>query len=65
MKTPEHFGFTLTACVAFIGSIFILIGGIHYLTFGIKVEVQVFLNLPSTPITLILQLGYRLIFEFI
>jgi proton-coupled amino acid transporter len=61
MKHPEKFGTVLTWCVVCIGTIFVVIGAMGYLTFGSKVETVVFLNLPKgSPVVESLQFFYAI-----
>ncbi|KAJ3395629.1 neutral amino acid transporter, partial [Chytridiales sp. JEL 0842] len=61
MKNPEKFGEVLTYCVLSIGTIFVVIGSMGYLTFGSKVETVVFLNLPKgSPVVESLQFVYAI-----
>ncbi len=48
----------LTTCVLVIGVIFVLIGALGYTLLGAEVETVIFLNLPTTPGVLGLQLLY-------
>eukprot|EP00842_Homolaphlyctis_polyrhiza_P006311 jgi/Hompol1/6681/HPOL_005045-RA len=64
MQEPQKFNGVLTWCIITIGFIFVTIGSLGYMSFGDKVETNVFLNLPKSPIVNGIQFFYAIAIMF-
>lgn len=58
MEHPERFQSVLTKCITCVSIIFITIGALGYLALGDQVEVNIFFNLPISPLTNGVQFVY-------
>ncbi|KAK5668891.1 hypothetical protein QVD99_004668 [Batrachochytrium dendrobatidis] len=58
MQHPQKFSSVLSWCILLIGTIFITIGTLGYMSFGDQIETVLFLNLPQNPLVNSIQFFY-------